>query len=84
MEVPTVTYENLFYLLSRGHFSTDRSTEGSGTTVEVWYPGYHGSPVTAQSSGQDRFPPVASGWGTIHLIPDTSPPIQDEEEGPPT
>jgi hypothetical protein len=45
---------------------------------------YHGSLVTAQSSKYDRFSPVANGWATIHLALDMAPPLQGEEEGPPT
>jgi hypothetical protein len=55
--------------------------EGSGATVGVKYPGYHGSPVTAQNSGYDQFPPAVNGWATIHLIPDKAPPLQADEEG---
>jgi hypothetical protein len=43
--------------------------------VGVKYPGYRKSPVTAQNSTYDRFPPAANGWGTIHLVPDKAPPL---------
>jgi hypothetical protein len=33
------------------------------------YPGYRGPPVMAQTSGYDRFPPAANGWGIIHPVP---------------
>jgi hypothetical protein len=58
--------------------------EGSGATVEVFYLGYRGSPVTTQNSGHDRFPPVANSWGTIRPMPGMSPPLQTEDEGSPT
>jgi hypothetical protein len=47
-------------------------------------PGYHGSPVTAQKSGYDRFPPVANSWGTTHPILDMAPQLLVKEDGPPT
>jgi hypothetical protein len=49
----------------------------------VLYLRYHGPPVTIQKYGYDRFPPVANGWRTKHLIPDMVPPLLAEEEGPP-
>jgi hypothetical protein len=58
--------------------------EGSGATVGVIYPGYCGSPVIAQKSRYDRFPPVTNGWRTMHLVLDMAPPLLAEEEGPPT
>jgi hypothetical protein len=54
------------------------------SSIEVKYPGYRGSPVTVQYFGYDQFPKVANGWGTIRHVPDMAPPLQDEEEGPPT
>jgi hypothetical protein len=36
-----------------------------------------------QNSGYGRFLPVANGWGTIPPIPDTTLPLQAEEEGLP-
>jgi hypothetical protein len=61
-----------------------RSTEGLEATVEVLYPRYRGSPVTAYKSEYDLFPPVANNWGIIHPIPDMAPPLLAEEVGPPT
>jgi hypothetical protein len=52
--------------------------------VRVLYPEYHGSPVTAQKFGYDRFPPTANGWGTTHPLPDITPPLLAKERGPPT
>jgi hypothetical protein len=52
--------------------------------VRVLYPGYRGSPVMTQNSGYDRFPPAANDWETIHPVSDMAPPLQAEEEGPPT
>jgi hypothetical protein len=52
--------------------------------VGVLYPGYHGSLVTAHESGYGWFLPAANGWGTMHPIPDTVPPLLAEKEGPPT
>jgi hypothetical protein len=52
--------------------------------VGVLYPGYHGSLVTTQKSGYNRFPPVVNDWGIKHHIPDTVPPLLAEDEGPPT
>jgi hypothetical protein len=60
------------------------SMEGSGSTIRILYPGYCGSSVTAHKSRYGRFPPVASGWGTIHPIPDVAPPLLAREDGPPT
>jgi hypothetical protein len=60
--------------------STDRLTECSGANVEVLYPGYRGSSVTAQKSEYDQFPPAASGWEIMHPIPDMALPLQVEEE----
>jgi hypothetical protein len=37
-----------------------------------------------QNFGYDWFPPAANDWGTIHPVLDMTPPIQTEEEGPPT
>jgi hypothetical protein len=48
------------------------------------YLGYHGLPVTAQNSRYDRFSPTANDWGNIHPYQETSPPLQVEEEVPPT
>jgi hypothetical protein len=58
--------------------------EGSGAIVEILYPGYHGSPVTAQKYGYDQFPPAAHDWGIIRHIPDMTPPLLAKEETPPT
>jgi hypothetical protein len=52
--------------------------------VGVLYPGYHRSPVMAQISRDDRFLPAASSWGTTHPVLDMAPPLQAEEDGPPT
>jgi hypothetical protein len=52
--------------------------------VEVLYPGYRGSPVTTHKSRYDWFPLVANDWGTIHSVPDMTPPLLVEGEGPPT
>jgi hypothetical protein len=52
--------------------------------VTVKYPGYHRSPIMAQSSGYNRFPPEENGWGAIHPVTDKAPPLQAKEEGPPT
>jgi hypothetical protein len=60
------------------------SMKGSGATIKVLYPRYCGSPVMAQKSRYDWFPPVAQGRGTKHPIPDKVPPLLDEEEGLPT
>jgi hypothetical protein len=38
----------------------------------------------AQNSRYNRFPLVTNDWGTMHLIPNMSPPLLAEEEGPPT
>jgi hypothetical protein len=46
-----------------------RSMEASGATVRVIYPGYHGTPVIAQNSGYDQFPPMENDWRTIHPVP---------------
>jgi hypothetical protein len=61
-----------------------RSTEGSGATVRVMYPGYRGPPVTAQKYKCDQFPPLANGWGTKYPVSDMVPPHLAVEEGPPT
>jgi hypothetical protein len=53
-------------------------------TVEVLYPEYYRSPVTAQKSRYGRFPPAADGWGTMHPILGMTPPLLAKEEGPPT
>jgi hypothetical protein len=58
--------------------------EGLGATIGVMYLGYRWSPVMTQNFWHDRFPPVASGWGTIQLILDMALPLQGEEGGPPT
>jgi hypothetical protein len=50
--------------------------------VEVLYHEYHRSPVMTHKSRYDRFPLVANGWGIVHLVPDTTPPLLDEGEGP--
>jgi hypothetical protein len=63
---------------------TTLSTEGSEAIVRAKYPGYRGPPVTTQNSGYDWFCPAANDWGTIHLIPDKTPPLQAKVEGPPT
>jgi hypothetical protein len=55
------------------------STDGSGATARAKYPVYYGLLVAAQNSVYDRFPQVANGWGTIHPIPDKTPPLQTEE-----
>jgi hypothetical protein len=47
-------------------------------------PEYRGSPVTAQNSGYHWFPLAANGWGTTHTVPERTPPLHAEEEGPPT
>jgi hypothetical protein len=54
------------------------------TIVGVLYPGYSRSPVTAQKSGYDQFPPAAHGSGTKHPVSDKVPPLLAEEEMPPT
>jgi hypothetical protein len=46
--------------------------------------GAHGSPVTAQKSRYDHFPPAANGWETIHHVSNMAPPLSAEEEGLPT
>jgi hypothetical protein len=51
--------------------------------VGVKYPGYHRSPVKAQNSEYDWFPPAANDWGIIHPVPNKAPPLQAEEEGSP-
>jgi hypothetical protein len=61
-----------------------RSTVGSGATVGVLYPRYHGSLVMAKNFGHGRFRPATNGWGTIHPVPYMAPPLQAEEERPPT
>jgi hypothetical protein len=61
-----------------------RSTEGSGATIVVLYPGYRGLPIMAQKSGYDRFPPTAHSWETKHPVLDMVPPLLAKEEGPPT
>jgi hypothetical protein len=53
-------------------------------SAEVLYLGYHRSPVITHKSGYGWFPPMASGWGTMHPILDMAPPLLDEEEGSPT
>jgi hypothetical protein len=58
--------------------------EDIGATVRVLYPEYHGPLVTAHKSAFGRFLPLENGWGTMHPIPDTIPPLLAEEEGPPT
>jgi hypothetical protein len=52
--------------------------------VRVLYLGYRGLSVTAKNFGYNRFPLTTNGWETIHPIPDMAPPLQVEEEGPPT
>jgi hypothetical protein len=61
-----------------------RLKEGSGATVKVLYPGYHGWLVTAQKSRYNQFPLVANGWGTKYPIPDMVSPLLAKEEGLPT
>jgi hypothetical protein len=58
--------------------------EASGATIMVLYPGYRGSPVMTQESGYDRFPLGVNSWGTKYPVPDMTPPLLAEEEGPPT
>jgi hypothetical protein len=60
-----------------------RLMKGSGATIRVLYPGYRGSPVTAQEFGYDRFPPTTNDWGTMHPVPDTTPPLLCKEDRPP-
>jgi hypothetical protein len=64
------------YSASRRDIFTARSMEGSGATIEVKYPRYHGPLFTTQNSGHGRFPPAANGWGTIHTVPNKAPPLQ--------
>jgi hypothetical protein len=52
-----------------------------GATVRVLYHGYCGSPITAQDSGYDQFPPATNGEGTKHPISDMAPPLLAEEDG---
>jgi hypothetical protein len=49
--------------------------------VGVLHPRYHGTPVTAQKSRYGQFPQVANGWGTMHPVLDTAPPLKTKEEG---
>jgi hypothetical protein len=65
-------------------YSASHRVNGSGATVGILYPGYHGPPVMAHKSGYDRFCPMANGWGTLHPVPDVAPPLLAEEEGPMT
>jgi hypothetical protein len=51
---------------------------------QVLVPQYHRSPVMTQKSGYDRFPPATNCWGTVHPVPDSTPPLLTEEEGQPT
>jgi hypothetical protein len=41
----------------------------STSFVGVKYPGYRGSPVMAQNSRYDRFPPTGNGWGNFVTNP---------------
>jgi hypothetical protein len=41
--------------------------------IGVKYPGYRGSPVTAQNYGYDMFPLAANGWGIMHPVPKNDP-----------
>jgi hypothetical protein len=50
------------------------------SNVGVLYSRYHGSPITTQKSGYDRFPPAAHGWGTNHPIPDKASPLLVEKD----
>jgi hypothetical protein len=68
--VPAITYEYLFYLSSSERALATRLMEGSGTTIVVLYPRYHGSPILAQKFGYNRFFLAANSWRTKYLIPD--------------
>jgi hypothetical protein len=50
-------------------------------TIEVLYPWYRGSLVTAQKFRYDQFPPAVNGWGIMHPVLDTGPPLLAKEEG---
>jgi hypothetical protein len=41
--------------------------------VGVLYLGYRESPIMAQQSGYDQFPPMANDCGTKHPVPDPPP-----------
>jgi hypothetical protein len=60
------------------------SKQFSRRVVGVLYPRYHGSPITAQNSDYDRFPPAVNRWGTIHPVPNMTPSLLAKEEGSPT
>jgi hypothetical protein len=48
---------------------------GRPVIVGVKYPEYRGSPVMAQNSRYDRFPPAAIDWGSIHPVPHKAQPL---------
>jgi hypothetical protein len=60
------------------------SKQFSRRVVGVLYPRYHRSPITAQNSDYDRFPPAVNRWGTTHPVPNMTPPLLAKEEGSPT
>jgi hypothetical protein len=53
--------------------------EGSGSTIEVLHPGYHGPPVMAKQPGHDQLLQQQDGWGTGHLVLGTTPPLLAKE-----
>jgi hypothetical protein len=70
------------YLASCQEDIFNRPLDGRlGATVGVLHPKYRESPITAQNSRHDRFPPAANGWRTIHPMSDMTPQLQAKEEG---
>jgi hypothetical protein len=63
------------------HDSTHTYIASSSTNK---YVGYRGSSLTTQNSEYDRFPPATNGWGTLHPVSEVDPPLDVEEEEPPT
>jgi hypothetical protein len=83
-EVLAITYEYIFYPPSSDRFRPPAQQRARGLLLGSSTPDNRGSSVIAQNSGYDQFRPAANGWDTIHPVSDMAPPLQDEEDGPPT
>jgi hypothetical protein len=55
--------------------SQSTSIKRGKVSIGVYYPGYYGSPITAQNYGSNRFLLAANDWGTIQPITDKDPPL---------
>jgi hypothetical protein len=84
MGVPTVPYEYLFRPPSSDRLQPPAQTGGSGDTVGVTYPKYHGPPVMAQKILDTIATLQRQMVGEPHTpYQETAPPLKSEE-GPPT